>query len=268
MGDLAMYGRFIATSIKSQMQYKVSFLLNVSAQILATALGVLAIWALFARFGSLEHWSLYQVLVFYGLVNVSFAIADALSTGFDRFGSDYIRLGQFDRLLLRPRSLNLQLLGHELALRRVGRLCQGAVFLVVGLVNVDVAFTPESLVLVGYIIACAVCLFIALFILQATLCFWPVESLEMMNTLTYGGVEASQYPFAIYETWFRRLFTYAVPLACVTYFPVLLLLGIEDPLGSGRLFQLLCPLSGVLFLAGSIRVFEVLGVRHYTSTGS
>ena len=33
--------------------------------------------------------------------------------------------GDFDRLLVRPRSTVLQLLGQELALRRLGRLVQG-----------------------------------------------------------------------------------------------------------------------------------------------
>jgi ABC-2 type transport system permease protein len=267
-GALAMYGRYILTSFKAQMQYKVSFLLNVIAQLAATGLGVVGIWALFSRFGSLDSWTMHQVLVFYGVVNISFAIADAVATGFDKFGSDYIRLGQLDRLLLRPRSLMLQLLGHELALRRIGGLSQGVVVLIWGLSNVDAAFTLSSFVLLLYIIVCAICLFIATFILQATLTFWTVESIEVMNTLTYGGVEASQYPFSIYEDWFRRIFTYIVPLACVTYFPVLVLLDIDDPIGTTRLFQLTCPMLGVVFLGVSIAMFEYVGVRHYTSTGS
>ena len=263
-----MYGRYIATSVKAQMQYKISFFMNVIAQLLATGLGVLGIWVLFDRFGSLEHWTLHQVLVFYGLVNISFAIADGVATGFDKFGTEYIRMGQLDRILVRPRSLVLQLLGHELALRRLGGFSQGLAVLIWGLLNVDVAINVGTLAFLVYIVVCGVCLFVSIFILQATLCFWTVESLEIMNTVTYGGVEASQYPFAIYETWFRRFFTFAIPLACVAYFPVVALLGIEDPVGTSRLFQLLCPLSGILFLLISIGIFENVGVHHYTSTGS
>jgi ABC-2 type transport system permease protein len=71
----------------------------------------------------------------------------------------------------------------------------------------------------------------------------------------------------IYNVWLRRFFTYVVPLACVTYFPVVGILGVEDPLGSSYPVQLLAPLAGVIFLAVALLVFR-FGVRHYTSTGS
>jgi ABC-2 type transport system permease protein len=88
-----------------------------------------------------------------------------------------------------------------------------------------------------------------------------------MNTLTYGGAETAQYPLSIYHPDFRRFFTYVVPLGCVAYFPVVAALGVEDPLGSSRTFQVLSPLAGILFLGLCIGVWR-LGVRKYTSTGS
>ena len=55
-----------------------------------------------------------------------------------------------------------------------------------------------------------VCLFYALFVIQATICFWTIESLELMNTMTYGGVESAQYPLVIYGRWFRGFFTFII----------------------------------------------------------
>ena len=69
-----------------------------------------------------------------------------------------------------------------------------------------------------------VSLFCGIFVLQATLCFWTTESLEVVNTVSYGGVQTAQYPLSIYSDGFRRFFTYVVPLASVAYFPVLALL--------------------------------------------
>ncbi|XXX55556.1 ABC-2 family transporter protein [Sorangium sp. So ce124] len=59
-------------------------------------------------------------------------------------------------------------------------------------------------------------MFYGLLVLQATLCFWTVESLEIMNAWTYGGTEAAQYPLTLYRDWFRRFFTFVVPLASVS----------------------------------------------------
>ena len=48
--------------------------------------------------------------------------------------------------------------------------------------------------------------------LQATLAFWTTETLEIVNTVSYGGVETAQYPLSIYRPWFRHFFTFVVPL--------------------------------------------------------
>ena len=97
--------------------------------------------------------------------------------------------------------------------------------------------------------------------------FWTTESLEVMNTVTYGGVQTAQYPIDIYRTWFRRFFTYIIPLACISYYPSLALLEKEDPLGSSGTFQWLSPCIGIIFLALCMQAWKV-GVRHYRSTGS
>ena len=109
--------------------------------------------------------------------------------------------------------------------------------------------------------------FYGLFVIQATLSFWTTESLELINTLTYGGTETAQYPLAIYRPWFRRLFTYVVPLGCISYFPSVAILGVEDPLGSSLAFQVSSPFAGFLFLALSLGFWRI-GIRRYTSTGS
>jgi len=53
----------------------------------------------------------------------------------------------------------------------------------------------------------------------------------------------------------------------VTYFPILAILDIDDPLGSTRSMQMLAPLAGIAFFAMTLGVWQ-LGVRRYTSTGS
>jgi len=267
-GAFGLYWRMAGVSIRGQMQYKTSFLLSAVGEFFATGIEVAGIWALFSRFGSLEHWNVAQVCLFYGLVHVSFALADTLCAGFDKFGNLFIKTGQFDRVLLRPRSVFLQLIGHEFALRRIGRLTQGLVVLGWAFYSLELTLDAWRLAMILVTIVCAMCFFLSLFMLQATLSFWSVESLEIMNTLTYGGVESAQYPMAIYERWFRNLFTFVVPLACVTYFPVVAILGIDDPLGSSRGFQMAAPLAGIVFFAAAVFIFDRIGVRHYTSTGS
>ena len=264
---LRLYVRLLAVSIRSQLQYRTSFLLSSIGQFVTTGVEAVGVWALFERFGQLGDWTLAQVAVFYGVVNIAFALADAIARGFDLFGSLYVKTGMFDRLLLRPRSTEVQLFGHEFTLHRVGRLAQGALMLVLATGLAAEPFGLLQWLLLLWAVIGSVCLFVGLVILGATLCFWTVETLEIMNTLTYGGAETAQYPLSIYHPDFRRFFTYVVPLGCVAYFPVVAALGVDDPLGTSRSFQVLAPLAGPLFLCLSIGVWR-LGVRRYTSTGS
>ena len=88
-----------------------------------------------------------------------------------------------------------------------------------------------------------------------------------MNTLTYGGVESAQYPMAIYPVAFRRFSLLGGAAGVRSYFPVVGVLGITDPLGSPRWFQYLAPAFGVLFLSACLVLWK-WGIAHGTSTGS
>jgi len=264
---LALYLRMVAQSVRAQLQYRVSFLLMAFGSFLASVVEAIGIWALFERFGMLGEWRLAQVAFLYGLVNAAFASCEALGRGFDIFARDFVKTGAFDRLLLRPRSTVLQLAGHELQLHRLGRLAQGLLILGWAIWMLDIDWAMWRVVLLILTFLAALAFFYALFIIQATLAFWTTESLELLNTLTYGGTETAQYPLAIYRPWFRRFFTYVVPLGCISYFPAVAIFGIEDPLGSSRTFQVLAPLAGFLFLGAALALWR-LGIRHYTSTGS
>lgn len=267
MNALRLYLRYLGQSLRSQLQYRMSFALLSVGQFVATGIEALGIWALFDRFGGLGQWTLPQVALFYGLVHMAFAFADALSRGFDVFGPQYVKTGNFDRVLLRPRSTVLQLAGHELSLRRVGRLAQAALVFTWAIYMLDGSLGVREWLVLGTALLGGIALFFGLVVCAATLSFWTVESLEIMNTLTYGGVETAQYPLAIYDRWLRRFFIFVVPLGCIAYFPVVYVLGVEDPVGSPRALQPWTPLAGFAFLGLSLLFFRS-GVRRYTSTGS
>ena len=189
-----LYGRYLSVSVRSQMQYRASFVMLALGYMVATGLEFVAILVLFDRFGTLVGWRLHEVAFIYGLVNIAFAFADAMSRGFDLFGT-MVKSGEFDRLLTRPRSTALQLAGQELTLRRVGRLAQGLIVLVWASVGLELDWSVIKVGLLLATVAGGICLFMGLVVLQATLAFWTTETLEIMNTVTYGGVETSAVPY-------------------------------------------------------------------------
>jgi len=97
--------------------------------------------------------------------------------------------------------------------------------------------------------------------------FRPEKRQDLWGHDTYGGVEATQYPIAIYGKWLRRFFIFVIPLACMNYFPAIAITGGPDPLGTPAWVPWISPLVGVVFLGVSLHVWTY-GVRRYRSTGS
>jgi ABC-2 type transport system permease protein len=265
--SLALYVRYVAIAMRGQLQYRASLAMTAFGQLLLTGIDFLGIWALFDRFGSLSGWTLAQVALIYGMADITFALSEALFRGFDQV-APLIRSGEFDRILLRPRSTVLQLMGKELTLTRSGRLLQGTAILVWASQSGAIDWSGAKVALLVAAIACGVCVFAGIIVLQATSAFWTIEALEVWSAFTYGGNYAAQYPLPIYRPWFRRFFIAVLPIGCVGYFPALAILGVPDPLGSPPLFQWLAPLAGPAFLFLALQVWKRIGLRRYQSTGS
>jgi ABC-2 type transport system permease protein len=264
MSAVGLYFRYLGVTLRGKMEYRWSFVMMAFGSFVIAVGEVAAIWVMFSRFGSLRGWTLPQVAFFYGGVNISIALAEAIFRGFDLF-SNMVRKGDFDRVLLRPRSSVLQIAAQDVSLVHLGKFVQGLIVLLWAAGRLGIVWTPAKAALTIGGIGGGICVFAGLFVLQATMCFWTVESLELMAILTYGGSETAQYPLSIYKPWLRNLFTWLVPLACISYVPSAAVFA-----GPGAVVPLLTwfsPLAGVVFLAVCLRVWN-LGVRRYCSTGS
>lgn len=248
------------------MQYRASFWMNVVGQFILVFVELLALIALFIRFGNIRGWSLPEVALFYGITHMGFAFSEGLARGFDTFGR-MVKSGEFDRLLVRPRSTLLQVAGSEVQLMRIGRIVHGGAMLGWGISHLSIHWSVAKVCLIPLTLFGAICLFYGILILQATVAFWTIESLELMHILTYGGVEAGQYPLTIYSQWLRHLFTFFIPLVCVNYLPLGLLFDAHHDLVEPQAWNYLTPLAGVLFLWCMTRFWRV-GERFYVSTGS
>ena len=123
---LDLYRRLIGVQIRSQMQYRISFFIELCGTALITLLEYASLALVFGRFETLKGWTLGQVAFLYGLAELSFGIMDMAFSGFDPgFFGLQIRRGAFDQLLLRPINITLQVMGSEFTLRRIGRIVVG-----------------------------------------------------------------------------------------------------------------------------------------------
>jgi ABC-2 type transport system permease protein len=265
-----LYKRLIGAQVRSQMQYRTSFALETLATFIGNVLDFIVVIILFTQMLTLDGWTLPEIGLLYGLSSVAFGIADMVIAGFDYayFGPNMVRLGEFDRVLIRPVNVFLQVLTSQFTLKRLGRIGQGAIVLAWALIVLDLVWTPLQ---VGYMIVTivgGVFFFSGLFIFGSGISFWTVDSLEVMNMATYGGQFLTQYPMTIYGDFLRSFFTFVIPMAFMNYYPALWLLEKPDPLGGPLgLFALLAPFICLGMFAVGVALWR-RGVRRYASTGS
>lgn len=265
---LDLYRRLIAIQIRAQLQYPVAFWFSLLTTGLITTFSFGSLALILQRFEGIGGWTLGEVAFLYGMVEIAFGVMDMLFSGFDPpFFGRQIRLGQLDQLLLRPVSVLLQLLGSRLEIRRLGRVAQGVIILGVALAWTEIQWTVIKIVYLPLVFASLVSFFGGLFILGSTITFWTVESIEVINILTYGGSEMMAYPMHIYRDWMRNFFTFIVPATVLNYYPALYFLGKPDPFNLPSFVPFLAPVVGVGTMLVAFTLWR-LGMRHYTSTGS
>ena len=263
---LTAYRHLVRAQVRSQAQYRASFAVDVAGSLLFGVLDVVSVVVLFRITPTLGGFGFAEVFLMTALAGCAFAIADLVVGNVERL-RQYVRSGLFDALLVRPLSSLAQLMAMDVATRRVGRATFGVAVLVLAAVNASVDLTPARLALLAVTPIAGAMIFGAVFVATATVAFWWIESGEIANGLTYGGLNFSQYPITIYGVLFRRLFAYGVGFAFVAYYPTLALLDRADPLGAPALLGYASPAVGVVAVAAAGLMWRV-GVRHYRSTGS
>ena len=250
---------------KSAMQYRSSLLMQVIAQFVMTGGEMLAVVVLLTRFRAVGHWGAGEIMFFFGVMQATFALTEMLGRGITSFAW-FVQRGEFDALILRPRPLLVQVMVSQLDPRRLGGIAVGVIAMLVAGARLSIQWTLLKALLLAEVVVGSMLLLLGLFMIEATVSFFSVKSIEMVNVLTYGGRSACQYPVDVYPNVLRFLFTYLAPFAMCMHWPVSWVIG--APMVTLPVWgYFLTPLAGAGFFAIMVRVWYI-GVKHYRSTGT
>jgi ABC-2 type transport system permease protein len=258
---MKLYLNLIVLQLKSQMQYKTSFFLAVFGQFLTAFTAFFGIYFIFSRINAVDSFTYEQVLLCFAVVMLTFSLGEMLGGGFATFPR-ILGNGEFDRALVRPRSVILQVLVPKMDFTRLGLLIQAVIVLFYAIPESGVAWTWDKILTLCLMIICGSILFFGLFLIYAACAFFTVEGLEFMNIFTYGARQFGRYPFSVYGDGVLKFLTYVIPLALFQYYPLLYLIGREK-----NMFFIFTPLTGLLFLIPCYAFFR-FGLSRYQSVGS
>lgn len=255
------YFKYFKINLKSEMQYKSSFILSFISQFFVFFGYYFTILCLFDKFSNVKGFTLYEVLLTFSIIQFGFAFCETFFRGVDMFDRLIID-GDFDRILLRPQNILLQVFGTEISFVKLSRLLQAIIILFITIINIDIYWNIKKIITLIFMLLSSILIFLGIFILAASYCFVTVKGLEVRNVFTDGGKHMAQYPIGIFRKGFIFIFTYIIPFGCVNYYPLLYLTNRVN----NDLF-IFIPLITIIYLIPCIFIFY-LGVKRYSSVGS
>jgi ABC-2 type transport system permease protein len=222
-----LYIESFKNNIKSQLEYKASFIMNSISQLFVFFTYYFIIIALFSKFDNIRGYSVYEVLLCFSIIHFGFAVNETFFRGIDKF-EDLIIDGSLDRLLLRPQGVLFQVLCTKIDFIKVFRIIQSLIVMVIALINLDIIWNIGKVIVLLLMLISSVLIFFGLFVLTASYCFITVQGLEVKNLFTDGGKNLAQYPISIYRKGVVFFFTFIIPYGFINYYPLLYFIDKSD----------------------------------------
>lgn len=250
----------VRVALMTAMQYRASFLLEFFVGVGTTASVVLPLVFVYDHTASVAGWSLHASL----LVAAFFLVLQAMVGGLvePNLGAlvEGVRSGQLDYLLLKPPDAQFVASFQRVAPARLWDLLGGAI---VGAYALSALPTPTAagVVTAALLLFAGLAAVYGLWVLVICTSFWFVR-VDNLRYLLGAVVDAGRWPVSIYTGWVRVFLTMVVPVALVTSYPALALLGRLD---TDLAVQAVGVAVGMLVVS---RLAWVQALRHYTSASS
>lgn len=262
LNGFQLYWRYIRLHLKAGLQYKGWFLMVLQTMIVVVTDPISTIF-LFSRFGGIGVWSMERILLMYAMAVTSFGLAETFCRGFDYFPWKMVGTGDFDRVLLRPRSAFVQVAASVFHIHRLSRIIGGLAAIAWCVSRLGLTLGLEGLGLLVYALIGGCLLYVGVFVGTSGIAFFSVKGLDWIYIFTNAGYQVTRCPVEYMPRALRTVFTFLVPILVISYYPASVICGWGEPLWKGLL-----ALPGGLALLGCALMLWRFGMRHYRSTGS
>ncbi len=260
---MKMYLKYAKMQMKISLQYRAATFMMIFVQFITSLTSLLGIYLLFQRFDTIGQYTINDVLITFSVILLVFSMSEFLFRGFDQFDR-LVQTGELDRLLIRPRSMFLQILGYKLEFGKLGRAILSLGVLIYVMCVIPVQWTAFKVFVLLSMVLSGVVVFLAVFLISSSICIFTVQGTEIVNIITNGGRHTCEYPLDIYNKYFKYIFTFIIPFACFNYLPLQYILGYES---ATIWLNALAPYYGMLFIIPCYFLFR-WSLTKYKSTGS
>lgn len=251
----------LRASLALAMAYRANFLVQGVMTIFWVLGSLIPLWVLYSERQSVAGWSYEGALVVMGWFIVLRGVLEGAINPSLVDVVDRVRTGSFDYLLLKP--VDAQLLVSTARFEPWKVIDIGAGFGVIGYALHRMGELPGAgdVAVAAVLLLAAVVLLYSLWILVISASFWVVR-IDNLTYLFSAIFDAGRWPVQIFRGFWRVLFTVVIPLAILTTYPAMALLGTIEPATTA----FAC--GGAALFAALARTVWKLSIRFYRSASS
>lgn len=262
----SVYFRLILSSIQSKMEYRGTFFAFIFT-ILGFYLSQITVIALMVyKFKSINNWGPGELSLLYTLLIFSMGFTSTIFSGLIDF-SEFIRKGDYDRILLRPLSGLGQILTMNFDLTGFTHLGLGFISLYLTNHLLEIHWNILNILYFIITILGGVLILGSIRIMIASVCFYAISNESLQHLIVFSTREFLLYPTSIYTKGIQFFLTFILPIAFINYYPAQIFIN-RDPnmIFHPVLIYLTLPIGIILFTI-SIFIWR-FGEKYYGSTGS
>lgn len=267
MNYFQLYFRFIIVYLRSRMEYRFSFFMDVFVQIITYLINFLGIWIMLNHFKSIQGWSLYEVLFIYNLNLISYGISGLFIWSPMRQLEGMVQSGEFDGILTKPINSFLHIIFKQFNHAFIGHIVLGGIVFYICNEKLNIDWTVFKLAMFILVIIGATLIQSSIMIISGCISFWIVKSTAIVDTMIYGFRSFINYPISIYHTSIQIFLTFILPYGFINFYPSLILLNKGEQSLFYDYFQYGTPVLGIVLFILSLFVWS-FSVNKYQSAGS
>lgn len=260
---LRLYRVFIAQFFKLIMQSKADFFVGLFGFFFTQITGIAFLYLVFRQIPVLADWTLDQLIFIYGFAQIPRGIDHLLTDNIWLVAWRLIVNGKFDRYMLRPMNLFLQVIFENLQPDALGELLVGTILIVLSLTKGIVIVDAAHILLFVVSIFAGALIYTAIKLLFASFAFWMKVSGPVLYT-AYQLADFAKYPTEIYAKGVRFIITWIIPFGFVAYLPASYFL--KPDVGALSTVGVECLLAAAFFTVAYL-VF-MWGTKVYESAGN
>lgn len=254
---MKIYLSYFISNIKILNQFRSDFIIGLGTIAAEQLINILFIQIIYLNINGIGNYNQYEILLMYGFLATGRALQLTYLDNIWNIGYSYIKMGDLDRILIKPKPALFQILAEKINFQGIFAQIFGLVIILYSLQQLNYQLTIKALLVVILFSVSSMIILGAISLIFATTSFWLSDATYLVSSV-FSFSELARYPLPIFNVVIQISLTFIIPFAFASYYPASYFLT-----SNYTMMSLLTPLVAVVLLVIAL-VFWTIGLQKYT----